>query len=71
MRNTTVLLCLLLGACAGDTIASANPSSVIVQRETSVSNAAALAASHCSKFNKDARLAHSHGLIMSFDCVPR
>jgi hypothetical protein len=67
-----ILMALALAACAaGDRIESSNPSSVIVKRDTTVANAAALATNECARYGKDARLASQQGFIMSFDCVTR
>ncbi|MEK9752556.1 MAG: hypothetical protein VW338_05005 [Rhodospirillaceae bacterium] len=67
-----ILTAVALSACAPrDIIASGNESSVIVQQDGSVASASALAQGHCQKYGRNARLAHSQGFMLAFDCVGR
>jgi len=62
---------LVLAGCTPARLVSANPSSVIVIRNRGLAEAAAVAEAKCASYGKDARLAHTQGDIMSFDCVTR
>ena len=66
----SVLATITLAGCAGK-ILNGNPSSVTIKHDGSYSAATKLAVQHCAQYDKDARLIHTEGFIMSFDCLKR
>lgn len=69
-----IAILLLATGCAGqdsDRVTISNPSGVTIVREGTVETASARASSECAKYGKHAKLTHSQGFIMSFDCVSR
>lgn len=72
MKAAAIGVALLVVACSTEPrLVSSNPSSVVVRHEGSHPRAAALAQAECSGYGKDARLIHTEGWLMSFDCVAR
>ncbi len=68
----TILATLTIAGCATPgKIINGNPSSVTIQHDGSYSMSTELAVQHCAKYGRDARLIHTEGWIMSFDCVDR
>lgn len=48
-----------------------NPSSVTIRHDGSYRKSTEFAVQHCNQYGKDARLIHTEGWIMSFDCISR
>ena len=71
--SIVVLTSLAVASCAATAgkIINGNSSSVTIQHDGSYSQSTELAVQHCAEFGKDARLIHTEGWIMSFDCTPR
>ena len=61
----------IAGCATQGKIINGNPSSVTIQHDGSYSASTELAVQHCAQYGKDARLIHTEGWIMSFDCVDR
>lgn len=74
MRGITIamLAALTAGGCATEgKIINGNPSAVTIRHDGSYEKSTNLAVKHCEQYGKDARLIHTEGWIMSFDCVER
>jgi hypothetical protein len=71
----TAILFLVTASIAGCStqglILNGNPSSVTIRHDGSYRKSTELAVQHCSQYSKDARLIHTEGWIMSFDCMSR
>jgi hypothetical protein len=61
----------IAGCATQGKIINGNPSSVTIQHDGSYAASTELAVQHCAQYGKDARLIHTEGWIMSFDCVAR
>lgn len=74
MRAITIVILAtstIAGCATQGKIINGNPSSVTIQHDGSYAASTELAVQHCAQYGKDARLIHTEGWIMSFDCVAR
>lgn len=67
-----LLVCLALAGCTtAPQVLTSNSSAVTIRHGGSYPEAAALAQQRCAAYDKDVRLVHTEGWLMSFDCVAR